>query len=102
MTTKQYDGDNILKDGEVLNVPMLLMDHAPPQITRHAPGAMIVGDADRDERERTIETRKQQLSEAWRSPVAQQADLPTEPPADVDAAYEAREQRLVNAWKGGA
>ncbi|MGM5051335.1 hypothetical protein AB8A20_20850 [Tardiphaga sp. 604_B6_N1_1] len=102
MTTKQYDGDAILKDGEVLNVPMLVMDHAPPQIERHAPGAMVVGDADRDERQRPIEIRKRHLSEAWRSPITQQADLPTEHPANVDAAYEAREQRLVNAWKGGA
>lgn len=107
-----------LRDGEVLRVPYLLMDGAPPDIaaiTRaalsdsqaqptgmHRPGAAVLTDADRDARESARDQRKAKLSDAWRNPSPVAAHIekhaPTTPTGDAAAR---RDARLRDAWRGG-
>jgi hypothetical protein len=68
----------------------------------HAPGQVVLSDADRDARQKLYDERKAKLSEQWRDPPAvdtSQKPAPTMPTNDAEVAYAARINRLENAWR---
>lgn len=90
------DDDGIMKDGEVLRVPVTLTDGAPRFFMQDSA-------ADSARRERLLdayEARDARLTSAWKDapPVVQPAKIPAQP-GDRVAAYEARDARLVAAWR---
>jgi hypothetical protein len=116
----KIDEDRPLRDGERVKVGVLLMDHAPPDLAEisrlaladagdgplHRPGPARISDAATITREGLYGDRCDRLSDAWRTPPAQDAPAPITPAsataADVDAARALRDKRLEDAWKGAA
>jgi len=118
---KAQKGGGIVKDGECVVRPMILMDAASLGIAEtteraiadaalpqplHRPGQIGISDALADTREQLRDDRKRRLSDAWRNPpapldAAAVANAQTTSPAapDSEARYAARDARLENAWK---
>jgi hypothetical protein len=71
-------GDDIIKDGEVVHVPLMLMDGLsgplPPLL--HRPGQVRLSDAQIDVREQALAARSARLKDAWKqgSPLASSDD----------------------------
>lgn len=113
--TKIIDGNEILEDGETINVarngqtvrvPMMLMDGKPAPVLSHKPGFLAVSDADRAVLDVAHAVRDKRLSEAWRNPPPVDQAQTTAPKAPTTAAtltsdqrYAARDSRLETAWR---
>jgi hypothetical protein len=73
----------------------------------HQPGSLPLTATAARLKELAYEERRAALSNAWRNPVAQEAEAKPAPSAtataaDAAAAADARDQRLRDAWKGAA
>jgi hypothetical protein len=124
------DDDDIVRDGQSLRVPIMLMDaasRAPADASAitariladqalptvlHRPGALaVVTDAERNARDQLYAARDRRVADAWkntRAPIAAPA-AQTAPAlsavaltADSEARYARRDQRLRDAWRMGA
>ncbi|MDP2410072.1 MAG: hypothetical protein Q8M26_07280 [Pseudolabrys sp.] len=97
----------IVKDGEVLRTPMLVMDRyrreAAPKpaldAAAHRPGSRAITDADREKRIALYDGHAKKQSERWRQPAAV---APTKPSATTNAAdhYDAYDRRTADRWRG--
>ncbi len=115
----ELENTRIVKDGEVLRVPMTLMDGMraeqratmmlADQITRNvqpSPSSsqrtMPLSDAERDRREKLYDDKDKKLSDAWRDPPAidpaQVAKASVSSPQIADI-YAARDRKLEDAWR---
>lgn len=102
MTSKRDDSD-MLKDGEVLRVSMMLMDGVPRAVTGrstpvsmvgHRPGSLPLTDAQRSERVERQRAYNDEVSQRWRSHAPQAPGKPR--PDTARARYQ---DRLTNAWR---
>lgn len=57
--------------------------------------------ADADRSQAVRDHVNHRLSNAWRTPAGGTVDVPVQREATPEAAYEARKNRLSNAWKDG-
>lgn len=113
----------IVKDGEVLRVPLMLMDSMSAeqraamtladQITRTAQPSspssqrtVPISDADRDRREALLEKRDKKLQDAWRDPAPVLGVVPPKQQSaapllteDSAARYARRNARLEQKWR---
>jgi hypothetical protein len=127
MRTRRYEvddedeDDDILKDGESLRVPGMIMDSEPRSFVMDASAyagmsvtgdrSPLIGDAAQQRLDDAYADAEKALNEAWRNPGPAKA-----PPAvrsnddrsnaaddledaDVDAAHAAHETWLTNAWR---
>jgi hypothetical protein len=121
---RRYDRDGVLKDGETLRVPVMMMDGNPDiaAITRkaladayqpsasgvlHKPGTLVAdgiqAQIDATERQVRRDLRLDQLTDAWRNPPSAEVKKDTAAPTtDLDAFHERRNARIADAWKGAA
>jgi hypothetical protein len=125
--TEIYDAEGnpitgtIIPDGGRLSVRMTMMDGATDiaAITRaamadaaagvlHKPGTIVAdgiqGELAAVEREVKRNLRLDKLSDAWRTPPAQEAVADSKAPSQIDLEdfHEKRNARLADAWKGAA
>ncbi len=107
----------IAQDGDVINVPLMLMDSVQravladrivPQPVLHRPGQMVMGDADVQRRVELDEQQRASLADAWQTPapIASEQTTHAAPGSIKDKAVEAAHasyaQRMANAWRGEA
>ncbi|MGB3041574.1 MAG: hypothetical protein WBB98_00120 [Xanthobacteraceae bacterium] len=93
------DGDEIMRNGEIVSTPMMLMDSLQRAIMADSAGRTD----DAAQREKLLdayEARDARLTSAWKDapPVAEVADR-AKPTGDRLDAYEARDARLRDAWR---
>ena len=109
------DGEsmNVARDGDMLHVPMFMMDAMPTFVTDnalHCPGSLVLTDAQRGQREQLLAARDAKLTNAWKDvPALDPASTPATPkpvidakPGDRDAvnrAYARRDKALTDAWR---
>lgn len=102
--------DRKLKDGDVVTIPMMMMDgrtvdgviDAPTNATqRSAPGSLAMTDAERDRRAKLYEDRDSRVCDAWKNPPALDPaqSVRTSTPAPSADRYAARDARLEHAWR---
>ena len=109
-------GRVVVKHGDSIRVPVLLMDAAPDvaaitrkaladaersQAAMHRPGSVALTDADRDAREKALAARDARLVGAWKNPptldtAGTAKPAPTTPSGD---AADRRDARLRDAWR---
>ncbi len=80
------DEDRVARDGEVMRVPIILMDSTQQAVANDAPAAD------------PYELYDRRVSTAWRRPPAP-ARQPAVPSAAADA-YAAYDARITSAWRG--
>jgi hypothetical protein len=70
---KIEDDDDVIRDGAVLRVPLLLMDGVQRavagevNIVGHRPGSLPLSDAEREKRKVVYDTYEQDLTSRWKS-----------------------------------
>jgi hypothetical protein len=115
----------VVKDGEMLKVPLMMADAATvdvaaitqaamsdasmPSAAMHRPGSLALSDADRAARDKALAARDKRLVDAWKNPPALQATVADATqrttPADVTTVNTARARKMARqseAWKMGA
>jgi hypothetical protein len=115
-----YDRDGVLKDGETLRAPLLLMDAAMQETAdqarkafadaddgiMHKPGQVRsnINDALAATKEVLRDERKTMMANAWKHPRAANivADSKVAPTTDLEAFHERRNARIADAWRGAA
>jgi hypothetical protein len=114
------DEDRIIKDGEVVRVPVTLMDHKTvhdiiANANRPAAPASRYGqytDAQKAARAAMYDAQDQALSEAWQQPMPLAPQTAADGPAAeyvaaasaaaMDDVYKRHDASIRDAWKGGA
>lgn len=101
------DEDYVLKDGEALRVPLLLMDSAPSNravrvddnfaMQGHRPGYVVCTDAARSERIERQRSHDAELSNRWRS--CSVVTTKTAATDNLASARARRDERLANRWR---
>jgi len=112
--TKLPDGNKVLKDGEVLHIPITLMDAQQravaaalqPNMVGHKPGSLPLTDSDRAGRVARQAAADAKLSARWKHPAAVQPVKDAPAPAtvtsqDIAAVYARRDRKLSEAWRKG-
>jgi len=117
---RRYDRDGVLKDGETLRAPLLLMDAAMQETAdqarkafadaddgiMHKPGQVRsnISDALAATKEFLRDERKAKMADAWKHPPAANivTDSNAAPTVDLEAFHERRNARIADAWKGAA
>ena len=94
--------DEIVRDGQVVRVPLTIMDAAASiaraGLVRNSPGYAVLSDAERQQRIERQQARNAQLANGWRSP----APEPKTTSQATDATLSPRDRyiaRVANAWK---
>jgi hypothetical protein len=78
--TKIEDDEEVIRDGSVLHIPLLLMDSVQRAVVSdsfvgHRPGSLPLSDAERENRKVVYDAYERDLTNRWTSP----------PPATKDA-----------------
>ena len=106
------DDDDIVRDGERVRVPMMLMDSSRMVAIDcgpggpHRPGFRVSTDkAVYAARDKAYDAMIKRTSDAWKSVERREADveIAAEPPLCEDAredAYQRYKMRMANAWRG--
>lgn len=119
--TKIDDNDEIARDGQVVRVPMMLLDSIQRSVAAgttiidtagHRPGSLVMTDADKQKRSALYDSHDATLSGAWKIPpipissptenVGQVVKLNPQAMATRELALASYEQRVASAWKNGA
>jgi hypothetical protein len=108
--SKITDNDDVVRDGSVLRVPLMLMDTVQRAVVSdsfvgHRPGSLPLTDGERDRRVAVYGNYEKALVSRWKNPSPNAVALGDQVLASRTtdagvAAYSAYEHRLTNAWRG--
>lgn len=96
--------DDILKDGEAVRVPVMLMDSVQRDVSASvgiSPRSLPLTDTEREQRNALYDRQKKELSERWKHPNPQDAPAVADTVVTKDH-YAAYEARVSSAWRGGS
>jgi hypothetical protein len=94
------EGVSVLEDGEVMHVPMMMMDSKALDASRHRPHSGVRTDEQNRVSDAAYNEYIDRLQNAWRMLGPSSVPVDTKvTDGDMESSYEAYKRRLSNAWR---